>query len=211
MFFVNGMIKNLVFDMGGVLIRFDPDAVLTEHGITDPGDREIFKKEVFRSAEWSDYDRGTVTKDAFLDCIARLPEKYRPLAHRMLIERVFAANDMPHVEGMYELISYFKSKGLRIYLLSNAGQDFYVYGKTIPAISLFDGLFISSDWHLLKPEPEIYDKFFELFSLDPSECLFVDDLPANIEGAKARGMDGICWCTSRQIVEELKSRIEERL
>lgn len=205
------MIKNLVFDMGGVLIRFDPDAVLTEHGVTDPDDREAFKREVFKSTVWNDYDRGTVGKDAFLGCIAKLPEHLRPLAKKLVVDRIFAANDMPPIDGMYELISGFKNRGFGIYLLSNAGQDFYVYGKTIPAISLFDGLFISSDWHLLKPEPGIYDKFFELFSLDPAECLFVDDMPANIQGARDRGMDGVCWCGSRQSVEELKTMIEERL
>ena len=59
---------------------------------------------------------------------------------------------------------------------------------------MFDGVIISADHKLLKPEKEIYEKLYETFGLNPSECFFIDDVAANIEGAAATGMQGHCYC-----------------
>lgn len=100
---------------------------------------------------------------------------------------------MPPFEKMYDFIKGLKENGYGIYLLSNASGDFYERIDGIPALSLFDGYLISADYKLLKPEKEIYLALYEKFSLNPEECYFIDDVQANIDGAKNAGMDGHCY------------------
>ena len=100
---------------------------------------------------------------------------------------------MPPFEKMCELVKQLKQNGYGIYLLSNASSDFHERRSGIPALAFFDGVLISADYKLLKPEKEIYEALYEKFSLNPEECFFIDDVQKNIDGAKATGMDGHCY------------------
>ena len=201
--------KTLVFDMGNVLITFDTHAILAGRGL-DREEIDIFTETVFRSPEWREYDRGTVEKSAFLRPIGLLPPKLAALAKDMILDHVFGEVYMPPFPATQELVRRAKLAGYSLYLLSNAGQDFYVYKKKIPALDSFDGLFISSDWKLLKPDREIYLAFLEKFSLCAQDCLFIDDMQVNIDGAKAVGMDGVCFNAARDPIEKLYSDLAEK-
>ena len=91
---------------------------------------------------------------------------------------------------MAELIKELKNLGYGIYLLSNANRQLPRYFDRIPGAEHFDGRIVSADWLLLKPQKEIYEKLYEVYRLRPEECFFIDDQPANIEGAWCTGMDG---------------------
>lgn len=97
------------------------------------------------------------------------------------------------MQGMGELVKEIKERGYHIYLCSNASLRLRVFMNRIPGIEYFDGVLISAEERLLKPEPAIYMRLFEKFSIRPEESFFIDDLIANIEGAKACGMDGYCF------------------
>lgn len=196
--------------MGNVLISFDTVSILRRRGISAPEDIELFAKTVFRSDVWQDYDRGTVTKDAFVPLIDALPVRLRALADDMLIRHIFAAENMPPIKATEALVKKAKDAGYAIYLLSNAGQDFYEYRRGIPALRYFDGIFISSDYKLLKPEREIYLAFLKKFSLAPEDCVFVDDMQVNIDGAKAVGMDGICFNAAKEDIAVLCRELARR-
>ena len=96
-------------------------------------------------------------------------------------------NAIPQME---ELPKRLKEKGLSLYILSNAPQDYYLYEDKVPSHSIFDGIFISSDWKLSKPEHEIFRTFYSHFRLNPAECYFIDDSAANILAAEETGMNG---------------------
>ena len=83
-----------------------------------------------------------------------------------------------------------KNLGYGLYLLSNASYRQHDYWPLIPCSKFFDGTLISADVKLVKPQPEIYRLLFKKFSLKPEECFFVDDSPANVEGAHYCGMTG---------------------
>ncbi len=202
--------KNLVLDMGNILISFDTERTLREHGVTDREDVDLFRKTIFSSDVWSEYDRGTVEKTAFLPLIESLPPRLAEIADDLILKHIFAKENMPPIPATEELVRKAKQKGYKIYLLSNAGQDFYIYSKGIPALSLFDGTFVSSDYLLLKPEREIYEAFFKAFSLLPQECVFVDDMQCNIDGAKDCGMDGVCFNASKEDISSLYSALKEK-
>lgn len=185
------MIQNIVFDMGKVLISFDVDRY-TARFAADPGDRELLRRELFRSVEWVQLDRGTITDDqAVASVCLRLPERLHG-AVRGILDNWH--QDIPPLDGIYDLVKELKEEGgYHIYLLSNTSAKFHDFRKNIPALKFFDGEFISADCHLLKPEPEIYQKFLDHFRLEANSCLFIDDIPSNIEAAMRAGMNGIVY------------------
>ena len=183
------MIKNIIFDMGGVLIDYNPEKTVKEHFSKEHG--EIVLREILRNSVWTDKDRGIIFPDEIMEIKknvipAEILDKVSGMVHNFY-------PCMPPFEKMYDFIKVLKENGYGIYLLSNASGDFYERISGIPALSLFDGYLISADYKLLKPEKEIYLALYEKFSLKPEECYFIDDVQANIDGAKAAGMDGHCY------------------
>lgn len=118
------MIKNIVFDMGNVLVRFDPELFMDRYSLTGE-DRKLIRNEVFRSVEWTMLDRGVIDEEiAEQRILPRLPERLHDAA-RGLIETW--DDPIVPVEGMLELLQALKAKGYRLYLLSNAATRQPIY------------------------------------------------------------------------------------
>jgi putative hydrolase of the HAD superfamily len=181
------MIKNIVFDMGGVILDFNLKKTVTQEFA--PEYHDVIYEHVFgENSVWKTLDEGIYTFDQVIPGIL---EKLPPEIHEKISAMVTDFYDyMPPFPETYELIKELKEKGYKIYLLSNATPRFFDRFLDIPAFEYFDGLFISALYKLLKPNREIYEAFCNKFSLDPTECFFIDDLEANIEGAKKYGMQG---------------------
>ncbi len=180
------LIKNIVFDMGGVLIDFNPRKTISTYFPSEYCD--FLMKEVFDSNLWHRLDGGTLRHDEAVSLVLpKIPEEFKPLIKDMLTDFYPYMPPFPHMYGFIERI---KKAGYNVYLLSNATPRFFDRYLDIPALSLMDGFFISSVYKMLKPQKEIYEAFCKKFSLKPEECFFIDDMPANIEGAIAFGMKG---------------------
>lgn len=184
------MIRNILFDMGQVLLTFDRKRFLDRLNVTEE-EKQLLLREVFLSVEWVQMDRGTKTEATALETMcARLPEHLHPAA-----EELVCRWDEPilPVPGMYELVEELKAAGYGIYLLSNASIRQHEYWPKLPVSRLFDGKVISADHGFIKPQPEIYDICLKTFGLKAEECLFIDDVPGNIEGALCRGIAGLVF------------------
>lgn len=184
------MIRTIIFDMGGVLIKFDREFFIRRLGVNS-ADEAILMNEVFYSLEWARMDRGSLTEPEALQSVcARLPERLHFAAEQLITmwERPILA-----IDGMYELVKELKSKGYGVFLLSNASARQHEYWPRIPASELFDGKLVSSDVHLVKPQPEIFRLFCETFHVPAEECYFIDDSPQNIEGAYEAGIQGFIF------------------
>ena len=179
------MIKNIVFDMGNVLVRFDPNAFLDSAGLTG-ADKTLLQREVYQSVEWAQLDRGSLTDEEVIEIFCRrVPERLHEKV-RLLVG--WWQNYLWPVAGMYELVQELKENGYGIYLLSNACLKHPIYWQHIPVSRFFDGVLVSAEVHLVKPQPEIYRLLCEKFSLLPEECFFMDDSTVNAEGAYFCGM-----------------------
>lgn len=187
------MIKNLVFDMGNVLVRYDPYRA-SRRFAADEAEAEAVNTSVFVSPEWLMLDMGVIPEDEALRRMqARLPEGHAREAARLCLEH-WHEHCMWQAPGMEELIHWLKDQGYGIYLCSNASLRMLdCYLDVIPGIRLFDGVLFSAQVKCMKPQKEMYLHLFDRFGLKAEECFFIDDQPLNIEGARACGMDGYCF------------------
>jgi len=185
------MIQNIVFDMGNVLIRFDPPFFLDRAGVTDPEDRKLILNELFLSVEWAQMDAGMLTEETAEPLIMeRIPERLRKKAKELLHNWAYPRDVIP---GMEDLVRRLKENGYKLYLLSNASVAQHEYWPRYAVSSYFDGKLISCDVKVVKPCHRIYEIFTEKFMLKPEECVFIDDAPSNVVGAIACGWRGIAF------------------
>lgn len=206
------MIRNIIFDMGNVLIHFRPEVYVGRLGVTEEEAHQLLRQ-VFRSVEWVQMDHGLIDEEEAVRRVCRrLPGHLHEDVRRLVFE--WDEPIMP-VEGMYELTEELKQAGYGIYLLSNASVRHPRYWPKIPASRFFDGLVVSAEEGIMEPREEIYLLLCSRFGLDPGECFFIDDLPANVETARYVGMDGMVFggsaAEARQELHRAGVRIQEKV
>ena len=199
------MIKNVVFDIGNVLVTFEWERLAREIGFTDK-DLQVLAEKVIGD-RWDEFDRGVMSEDEALkyvqEAIPGLEEKFATLWHR--IDE--AIHVYPYVnEWMREL----KSEGYKIYLLSNFPKRLFEKeaNQKFDFIRYTDGKVISSFVKLIKPDRAIYEYLLNTYSLKAEECVFVDDRPKNVEAAGALGMKGIIFEGYEKGSESLKKLLD---
>lgn len=194
------MIKNIILDMGNVLLKFDPEVSLRQYCETE-AIRDVIRRELFEGPEWIMGDYGTITNaERFEPVSRRVPVSF----HRQLQDCVDHWNIcMQPIPGAKAFCEYIKSRGYGIYVLSNACNTFYDYFPRFAEISYFDGVMVSSDVHVIKPDIKIYQLFLDTYHLFPEECLFIDDREENAEGARTAGMQSIVYTGD---FEQIKKR-----
>ena len=176
------MIKNIIFDMGGVLIKYDPDYFVDSLELENKEDRDILLKEIFLSEYWEMQDQGILTNKEVYDAVIKnIPERLHSQAYRLVMHW---HDPVSPIEGMAELIKELKESGFGIYLLSNAGFNQPLYWETIPGHEYFDGGVISAFEKTVKPERRIFETLLERYQLKAEESIFIDDVEKNCEGAR---------------------------
>lgn len=192
------MIKNIIFDLGNVLISFHPKKFIEEN--VAEKDREDFYKIVFGGKAWQELDRGVLEySDAVKEFCKELPqcsEAIKTLFQRNITDCLSPINEnveiMKSLKGKYNL-----------YILSNFHYPAFDYiFENWDFFKYFDGKIVSGHCKLLKPEREIYQLLIDTYSLNPEECLFIDDVSENIEGAKSCGIHGV-QLTSPKLLKDI--------
>ena len=179
------MIKNIIFDMGGVLIEWRPDKLIARLGF-EGEDAALLLREIFGDQEWVGLDRGRVSEEEAMAAFReRLPERLHSAIEPLVC---WWRDPLWPIPGMAGLIAELKGLGYGIYLLSNATSALHGYFPRIPGSEHFDGMVVSADHKLLKPQHELYEVLFARCGLDPAECFFLDDSPANVDAAITLGL-----------------------
>ena len=196
------MIKNIIFDMGNVLLDYNPDAAMQMLGINEKA-KPVIMKELFGGNEWVQLDLGNISVDeAFESIKQRVPEEYHTDLRKCIDGWDVC---MVPVDGAKDFCEFVKSKGFGVYVLSNAHSSFYSYFPRYFDLDFFDGVVVSADVHTVKPDIKIYKHLLEKYSLKAEECLFIDDRADNVEGALKAGMKAVQF---RNDFEEIKKSIE---
>ncbi len=177
--------KNIVFDLGGVLFARD------KHKCT-PEFIDFFR--FIRTDPmpdfWVEYDRGTLTLDQVVDALYALHGCTPEVARAYLRE---AIDRQEPVRATERLVGELKRAGYRLYVLSNMSREFIDFLRRADVYALFDGEVVSCEEGTVKPEPRIYRILLDRYGLDPAETLFIDDRAANIAAAREAGIDGFLF------------------
>ena len=200
------MIKNVVFDFGQVMIKFDP-MYMTERYISDKADAELVASVVFDRLYWNPLDSGDISDEEVVRLSKeRLPKRLHEQAEKVYYNWIY---NIPEIPGMRELVNYIKEKyKIPVYLLSNISEYFAKNSDKVPAVSLFDKCIFSAEYRLTKPGREIFELLCHKFNLMPEETLFIDDSEINIRGAESAGLCGYLFDGN---VEKLKEFIDKNL
>ena len=175
----------IVFDVGNVLVRFDPRRIAARFGLSDALYRGIFE-----SGLWLWMDTGLITVGALADLMCQAahtdsPEDYLKAADVM---ENFVDTETPLTGSL--LLPQLKQAGKKLYYLSNyANPQFERTMAKFPFFRYFDGGVVSGREHIIKPMPRIYELLCERYGFRPQDALFVDDNAENIAAAEKLGFD----------------------
>lgn len=196
------MIKNIILDVGKVLVAWEPRIAMQKLGF-DEKTTDIVAKATAEAAEWAETDRSAKSDEELLaDFVANAPDYEREI--NMFWEHVDEA--IWQFDYTKAWIGRFQELGYHVYILSNYGS--WTYGKTQEALSFLsevDGALFSYEVKQVKPEPEIYQALLKRFDLKAEECIFLDDCQENIDGARAQGIEGIHFLGYEDAKEKLRA------
>lgn len=183
-------IKNIVFDMGNVLIDYDARRVLDALGTCEEDKREVYSC-LFDSYAWVHTDLGILSEEEIL--AKALKDIKSESAAKLCREayRAWPKYNLTAKLDMEELCFKLKDRGMKLYILSNAASVCReALREILGCYNDFSGMAFSAELHCIKPQSFIYEKFFKIFRLKPEECFFIDDLNENIRAGERFGMKG---------------------
>lgn len=195
------MVKNIIFDIGNVMLKFDPKTYIRSK-IGEEKLEEMHKC-IFQSDEWPMLDRGVITeKEAIKNIVSRNVENEK------LINSVFENwyDMLIPIESSMDVLRKLKEESYNVYYLSNFHLAAFEYiNKKYGLFELFDGGVVSYKEKLIKPEKEIYEKIISQYNLEQDKTVFIDDMEENVEAAIELGLKGIVLRNP----EELKIELEK--
>ena len=192
----------VVFDVGNVLLRWDPRN-LYRTIFDDESEMEWFLSTVC-TGQWNqEQDRGRDWEEAVALLVNDYPEHATSIRafHDRWEETVSGA-----IEENVALLATLRAANVPNYCITNfSGPKFGLAQRRFPFLKDFDGIIVSGDERLLKPEPEIYRLLLGRYGLQAADCVFIDDSHANVEGARAVGMQAIHFAEPMDLATELRA------
>jgi 2-haloacid dehalogenase len=176
-------VRAVVFDIGGVLLEWDPRLVYRDL-LPDPADLDRFLAEIC-TPDWNaTLDAGRPFDEA-CDELAGLHPDHAELIHAWKRQDEMIAGE---VAGTGDLVARLGDAGVPLYLLTNMPADVFAARRArYPVLQQFAGAVVSGEEGVLKPSPEIFAILRDRYALDPARTLFVDDMKVNVAGARAAG------------------------
>jgi|SRR5271166_1345377 len=190
-----------VFDLGGVLIDWNPRHLYHKLFSGDDAAMEHFLANVCTSSWNLQQDAGR----PFAEGCASLKRQHP--SHSQLIDAWFERQEemlAGPISGTVDILAELRGRGVPLYALSNwSAETFPIAQKRFDFLQWFRGILLSGEVRLVKPDPRIFELFFETFAVAPAQAIYVDDLPRNVEAAATLGMHGILFSDPAALRREL--------
>lgn len=194
------VLKNIIFDVGDVLLEYRWHDMLTDYGLED-GEADKVGKLMFDDNLWHEFDIGNMHRDEIIgQYIKNYPE------YAQVMQWFMTHGEFMHVkrEDVWEKMYKLKEKGYGIYILSNYSEELFRKHTTdAPFIEIADGIVVSYQIHITKPDEGIYKFLLNKYNLKAEECIFFDDREENTEGARKLGINAVTVISKEFLLEEL--------
>jgi len=195
------MIKNIIFDIGNVLTYYTWYEHIHSFGFPEEVCERITAATV-KHPDWSEFDRGALQTEEIIDLMAKNDLGVEGQIRQMLSD---ITGLVSRADYAIPWICELKEKGYKVYYLSNFSEKAHVEcSAALDFIPYMDGGILSYQEKVVKPEPEIYERLLEKYDLKARECVFLDDMQVNIDGAKRAGMEGILFTTKEEALPKLE-------
>lgn len=183
------MYKSIVFDLGGVMVDFDPKSYLVDLLCNADMEEKVYEL-TFGSEEWKLMDAGLISR---FEGNKRMLERAQQKGCSFEVQGVL--DDWIHIlhvrHRMQELVRRMKNHGYCVYYLSNIPQDVLDLLRQRGVLDRFDGGVASCEVHINKPDPRIYQALLDKYHLKAEECVFIDDRLENVQTAFSMGFAGV--------------------
>lgn len=202
------MIRNVIFDLGNVLLSFRPSEYFDKKEYPEEVKAKILS-DIFNAKEWLQLDNGDIT----------IPEAIESIADRSSLTKEEIAgifnlrtDIMFPLDQNVKLLPVLKKRGYRLYFLSNFPIDIFQNIRSDnDFFNYFDGGLISAEVRYSKPDKRIYEILLEKYALISNECLFIDDLEVNVRAAEETGMQGLVTYGSENISDSINDILSLRI
>lgn len=207
------MIKNLIFDWGGVILTLDKELCIKNFAdVVGVPDFNEYLTPYLQKGFFAAYENGDIGDEEFCNAIKKISTKpdvgYKEV--EFALDSFLKEIPQYKVDLIVEL-----SKKYNLYVLSNNNPICWRISRRmfdelseIPVDDLFKEVFLSFRMNLSKPGKEIFLKVLEQARITPQESLFIDDAPANIETAKSLGFNTLFYDVEKNLAEELAKVLE---
>ena len=180
------MYKSIIFDIGGVMVDFDPKAYLVDRLCSAEMEEKVYDL-TFGSEEWKKLDAGLISR---FEGNATMLKNAQAAGCEFEVQGVL--DDWMHIlrprRRMQTLVEQLKQHGYCVYYLSNIPEDVLALLMERDFKGLFDGGVASCEVHINKPDPRIYQALLDKYQLKADECIFIDDRADNIKAASLLGL-----------------------
>lgn len=200
------MIKNIVFDLGRVLIDWEAKKYIKSFGYDDETVDKL-NEIIFTSEEWLDCDKGKYERNT--DLVEMLSKKYPEHAEK--IAKILTKDWVKILklkEDSSEYLINLKQQGFKIYILSNLSKESYDHNSKYEFFKYIDGGIYSFESKKIKPDHRIYIELLEKYNLVPEETIFIDDIEENVNIANDLKINGIIFNNLEQVKKDVERVIE---
>jgi 2-haloacid dehalogenase len=193
----------VVFDIGNVLVAWDPRNLYRRYFEGREEQMEWFLSNVCTPAWNVEQDRGR----SFVDAVELLVKEHPPELHPMIraFDRDWQETISGPIHGSVDILKALKRNNVPVFAITNWNQDkFREARKRFDFLNSFDGIVVSGDERLLKPDRQIFELFYARYGVKPETAVFIDDSLRNVEGARAAGMHALHFTSSETLARDLR-------
>jgi len=199
-----GVVRSVVFDLGGVLLDWNPQRLFADH-YPDPVERAEVREVLFAHGDWAAFDRGDLSEDELID---RAQQRSGRSRDEFALFLAAVRRSLIAKPETVRILRALQSRNVPLYCLSNMPVSVYEHLREAHDFwDAFRGIVISGEVRKVKPEREVYELLLGRYGLAPASTVFIDDHPPNIAGAQALGIDAFRFEDAEQCRRELELRL----